>query len=55
MLKHTKPYVEKIHFIDVELAGHAHKLNVKLQSLGGSGFSLFAVRMLAKPYHFGVN
>jgi len=28
---------------------------VKLQSLCGSGFSLFAVRVLAKPYNFGVN
>jgi len=51
MLDHTKPYVEKIHSIDAELAGHAHKLDVKLHSLCGSGFPLFAVRMLAKPYH----
>jgi len=55
MLDHTKRYVEKIHSIDAELAGHVHKLDVKLQSLCGSGFSLFAVRMLAKPYHFGMN
>jgi len=57
MLDHTKPYVERIHqaYIDVELAGHAHKLDVKLQSLCGSSFSLFAVRILAKPYHFRVN
>jgi len=48
MLDHTKPYVEKIHYID-ELAGHMHKLDVKLQSLCGSGFSLFSVRVLAKP------
>ena len=33
----------------------AHKLDVKLQSLCGSGFSLIAMRMLAKPYHFRVN
>jgi len=45
----------KIYYIDAELAGHLHKLDVKLQSLCGSGFSLFAVRILAKPYHFGVN
>jgi len=32
--------------------GHVHKLDVKLQSLCESGFSLFAVRMLAKPYQF---
>jgi len=46
---------KKIHSIDAELAGHAHKLDVKLQSLCGNGFSLFAVRILAKPYHLGVN
>jgi len=55
MLEHTKPYVEKIHYINDEPAGYVHKLDVKLQSLCGSGFSLFAVRVLAKPYHFGVN
>jgi len=38
-----------MHSIDAKLARHAHKLNVKLHSLCGSGFSLFAVRMLAKP------
>jgi len=48
-------YIEKIHSIDAELAGHAHKLYVKLESLCWSGFSLFAVRMLAKPYHLRVN
>ena len=41
--------------IDAELAGHADKLDIKLQSLCGNGFPLFAVRILAKPYHFGVN
>jgi len=41
--------------IDAELAGHADKLNMKLQSLCGNGFSSFAVRILAKPYHFGVH
>jgi len=41
--------------IDADLAGHAHKLDLKLQSLCGSGLSLLAVRMLAKRYHFGVN
>jgi len=55
MLDHAKPYVEKKHCIDVELSGHVHKLDVKLQSSCGSGFSLFAVRNLAKLYHFGVN
>jgi len=40
--------------IDAELAGHARKLAVKLQRLCGSGFTLCAVHMLAKPYHFGV-
>jgi len=51
MLDHTKPYVEKIHFIDAELAKHSHKLDVKQQSLCGSGFSLFVVRMFANPHH----
>jgi len=31
ILDHTKAYVEKIHSIDAELAGHAHKLDMKLQ------------------------
>jgi len=55
ILDHTKLYVEKIHYIDAKLPGHAHNLDVKLQSLCGSGFSLFAVRILSKPYHVGVN
>jgi len=55
MLGHTKRYTEKIHSIDAELAGHVHKLDLKLRSLCASGFSLFAARMLAKPCHFGVN
>jgi len=38
-----------------ELAGYAQKLGVKLQSLCGSGFSLFAVFLVAKAYHLGVN
>ena len=42
----------KKYAIDAELAGHAHELDVKLQSLCESGFSLFAVRILAKSYHF---
>jgi len=41
--------------IDAELAGHADKLDMKLQSLCGNVFSLFAVHILAKPYYFGVN
>jgi len=45
MLEHTKLNVEKIHSTDAELAGHAHKLDMKLQKLCGCGFSLFAVRM----------
>jgi len=55
MLDHTNPNVEKIHYIDADLTGHVLKLDVKLQSLCGSSFSLFVVRMFAKPYHFGVN
>jgi len=27
-LDHTKPYVEKIHYIDVELAGHVGYINL---------------------------
>jgi len=45
----------KKHSTDAEPEGHAHKLDVDLQRLYGSGFSLFAVRILAKLYHFGVN
>jgi len=43
MLDHTKPYVEKICYIHAELAGDLYKRDVKLLSLCGSGFSLFAV------------
>jgi len=53
MLDHTNPNVEKIHCINAELTGHV--LDVKLQSLCGSGFSLFVVRMLVKSYHLVVN
>jgi len=35
------------HYIDAEVAGHVHKLDVKLQSLCGSGIFRFAVRVLA--------
>jgi len=55
MLDHTKPYIERIHYMDAELAWHVHKLDMKLQSLCGSGFSLFAACILAKLCHFGVN
>jgi len=51
MLDHTKSYAEKIYSTDAEQAGPVHKLDVKLQSLCGSDFSLFVVRILAKPYH----
>jgi len=48
--------LRKKHSVDAELAEHAHKLHVKPQDLCGSGLSLFAVRILAKPHHFdGVN
>jgi len=53
MLDHTKTYVEKIHYKDTELPGH--KLDVKMQSLCVSGFSLFTVRVPAKSYHYGMN
>jgi len=55
MLDHARQYIEKIHYIDAELAGHVHKLDVKLQNVCGSSFSVFAVHILAKPYHFGAN
>jgi len=55
ILDHTKSYAEKIHSIDAELVEHAHKLDMKLHSLCGNGFSLFALRMLAKPYRSGVD
>jgi len=54
ILDHTKSYNEEIHSTGAELAGDAHKLHVKLQSLCESVF-LFPVRMLAKPCHLGVN
>jgi len=46
MLDHTKPYIEKIHYINAELEGHVHKLDVKPQSLCGSGFSLLLCAFL---------
>jgi len=56
MLDHTKPYFEKIHYIDAELAGHVYTLDLKLhEGSCGSGFSLLAVRILGKLYLFGVN
>jgi len=55
ILEHTKSYIEKMQSIAAELAEHAHELDVELQNLCGSGFSLFAVRMLAMPYHLRVN
>ena len=55
MLDHTKPYVEKMHwYIDAELAGHIHKLGVKLQSVGVAFLCLLCA-FLPKPCHFGVN
>ena len=55
MLDHTNPNVEKTHCIDAELTGPVLKLDMKLQSLCVSSFSLFVVRILVKSYHFGVN
>jgi len=49
MLDHAKPCIEKIRYIDAELAGHVYKLEVKLQSFCGNSFSLFAVRIFAVP------
>jgi len=44
-----------LYTVDAELAGHVHKVDVKLQSLCGSGFSLYGVRIRAKFYCFEVN
>jgi len=44
-----------MHYIDAELAGHVHNLDVKLQSVFKSDFSRFVVCMLGIPYRFGVN
>jgi len=55
---HAAIWLQVVHHcytVYAELAGHIQKLDVKLQSLCGSGFSLFAVRMLAKHHHLGVN
>jgi len=54
MLDHTKLYVEKMHYIDAELAGHVHKLDVKLQSVWVAFLCLLCV-FLPKPCPFGVN
>jgi len=51
MMYHAKSYIEKTQCTDAELAGHIHKLDVKLQSLCVIGFSLFAVSIFAKPLH----
>jgi len=39
--------LKKIHSINAELTGQAHKRDVKVQKLCVSGFSLFAGRILA--------
>jgi len=58
MLDLAKPYVEKCtiycgHWTSRACRLHTH--DVKMQRLYGSGFSLFALHVLAKPCHFGVN
>ena len=55
MLDHTIYWKNTLYTVDAELAGHVHKLDVKMQSLCVCGFSLFTVRVVAKPYQFGVN
>jgi len=44
MLDHTKTNVEKMHYIDVELAEHVHKLDVKLQFVSEWLFSVCCAR-----------
>jgi len=39
-LDQRESYIENKYTIDAELAGHTHTLDVKLQSLGGTGFSV---------------
>jgi len=38
MLEHVKPYIERIHSINAEPAGHAHNFDVTLQRLCGRTF-----------------
>jgi len=51
----NRNHILKKYTTDAELAGQKHTLDVKLQSLCGIGFSLFAGHILAKPYDLGVN
>jgi len=44
MLDHTKPSLEKIHYIDAELSGHVHRLDVKLQFVWEWLFSVCCAR-----------
>ena len=43
MLDHTKPYVEKIHYIDAELVGHAGHINLTWDGKVCVGVALSAV------------
>ena len=50
----AKSHFEKIYSTDAEITGHAHKLDVKVLSLCGGGFSLLC-ECLPSPNHLGVN
>jgi len=41
ILDHTKSYIQKTHSIDSEVAGHAHKLDMKLQEFVWEWFFSF--------------
>jgi len=45
MLDHTKPYVEKMHYIDAELTGHVHiNLTWNCRVCAGVDFSVCCAR-----------
>jgi len=44
MLDHTKPHVDKMNYIDAELAEHVHILDVKLQFVWEWLFSVCCAR-----------
>jgi len=55
ILDHTKSYVEKIHSIDAEVAGHAHKLDMKLQFVWECFFYVCCAHDCQSLIHLEVN
>jgi len=49
MLDHSKPYVEKIHYIDLELAGHVGYINVKWNGKVCVGVAFFCLLCACLP------